>query len=426
MTISRIFRQRGSTQSLDAQVARIFAKHAGACHLWLPSINNWQDSAGASAAAVDSPVGRVSDTLGAVPLTQTTAGFRPVLRHGPKNLLTNSEFQNGIADATVRGGLVSVSAISGFAGAVAIGRDGVTSSFAYKTFVTVTGAVYTFAVFVQMDDGQAPALNSPAASHPSIDFTLVCNGAAISPSLCSVKSISGGIYRVSATVSANAGANFGVVKYNTTSTRTFRATGYQLVEGKDACDYKATTSSPLSTGGVGGKGAMWWEFDGLDDRLSCSTIINTSNPHALIVAGHSAQASATLAGQYGDANNVGPLVRFSSTLSTSSGYYCEASTIKSQVIATPPYNALERTVMSVRYSAGVVSVRRRSAEAAAAAVLSSIPVSGFNVGAGGTGATLSEFLKGGVYGVFVAQADLLRSEIIAIERWFARLIRASI
>lgn len=394
--------------------------------MWLPGVGNHQDSAGVVAAAIDYPVGRAGDVLGTAHLTQATAGFKPMLRHGPKNLLTNSEFQNGLSDAPTRGGLISSSTIPGFSGAIAFGVDGTSASFAYKGYATITGSTYSFSLFVLMDDGLAPSFNSASSTNPANDFSLVCNGAAISPLFYSVVGVGGGVYRVRVTTAAIAGVNFGVAKFGTNSARTFRVTGYQLVAGRDACNYKKTTSAALSTGGTGSEGPYWWDFDGADDRLSCAQIINTAIPHALIVAGHAELASATLAGQYSDANNVGPLCRFASTLSTSAGYYREASIINSQSIATPPYVALERTVMSVRYSGGNISARRGSTEAVGAALIGSIPAGAFNVGAGGASPALSEFLKGGIYGVFACQADMLRSEVIAIERWFARSIRAAL
>lgn len=424
MTTGRFCRRSSTAQPLDKKIAQIFRKYDGACNLWLPGLENYQDAALTIPAALDIAVGGVSNRIGATPLTQSVSGYRPVLRKGPLNLLTESEFRNGLSDAPVRGGVVTAASMSGFQGALRIARND-TGSFAYKVG-NPSNVTLTLSSFVEFEDGAPPKFLSATSTSQENDFLMVIGGSSINPLTYKVQHVSGSRYRVSASRVPAASGNVGVVKYGGNSSRAFTVSGMQLVIGTEACDYKTTTNTPASTGEVNGKGVYWWEFDGVDDRLSSAQLIATENPHVLVVAGHSELASATLAGQYGNANNVGPLCRITSSLSTSSGYYRESGVIKSLSIASPPYISSERTVMSVRYSSNKVSHRRRSAESSGAVSIGPIQVVSFNVGAGGAAGVLSEFLKGGVYGVFACNTAMLRSEVCAIERWFGRRIRSAL
>jgi hypothetical protein len=166
------------------------------------------------------------------------------------NLLTYSEFPSGVADAPVRGGLVSAAPSFSLYGAsvagIAIGADGVTASFAYKTFTQSTGVVYTLSMFVRMDDGNAPVLDAISTSAATSDFAIVMQGSVGFAQ--AVENVGGGLYRVSSTCTAGSTGtvNFGVVKYAAQGLRAFKVTGYQLEIASLPGPYTATTSTALT------------------------------------------------------------------------------------------------------------------------------------------------------------------------------------
>lgn len=168
------------------------------------------------------------------------------------NLLTQSEFPNGVTDAPSRSGLLSATTFTGFDGGIAFGYDGTTSSWAYKTIYNypVLGINYTISVFVEMDDGLAPVFGGNAFS-PLNDFALTVGSNVFVPD--TVDHISGSLYRVSVTrpVSVSVSApNTGVTKYATNSNRTFKVTGYQLVAGSEPLPYQKTEANPYGGGYV--------------------------------------------------------------------------------------------------------------------------------------------------------------------------------
>lgn len=148
-----------------------------------------------------------------------------------RNLLTQTEFANGVTDAPTRGGLLSATTLDGYVGALAFGYDGATSTYAYKSASMVAGATYTISVVVKMDDGLAPPLIN--ATNPTRDFGVIVAGGLIAGSATTVVDLGDGSYRVYATIvaAATGATSLGVIKYNSYSARTFKVTAYQVEVG---------------------------------------------------------------------------------------------------------------------------------------------------------------------------------------------------
>jgi hypothetical protein len=162
------------------------------------------------------------------------------------NLFTQSEFQNGVTDAPVRGGLLTATPFDGLYAnsGLQFGHDGVTGAYAYKAGAPVS-TTCTISVFVQMDDGNPPIFGSGSGSDGTNTFYLVIAAGATNPTTYNVQNFGGGLYRVSATaVSGTNAPNSGVVKYPSNDNRTFKVSGYQLEVGSIATDYIPTTASP--------------------------------------------------------------------------------------------------------------------------------------------------------------------------------------
>lgn len=204
---------------------------------------------------------------------QPTTGYQPKLRQGIVNLLTQSDFQNGLTDAPTRAGLISLSSID-VRNALGVGYDGVTSSYAYKAYSATAGIAYTFACIVKMDDGQAPAFGSSTIQSPLNDFAVKAASNEIIPTTYTVASLGNGAYLVAASASAT-GAQAGIVKYAGQSSRTFKVTSYSLFQGAltaqqilAAGGIPLTTTAPAS----GSVGAYRLDFDGTDDFMSLGSV----------------------------------------------------------------------------------------------------------------------------------------------------------
>ena len=230
--------------NLLAQAASIAVANGGA--LYIPRMASvWQDTAGATpVTAVEQTVGRMLDLSGSgYHLTQATAPARGSYS-ARVNLITNSEFPNGLTDAPSRGGLITASSLTGYAGAIAFGHDGTATSFAYKSS-SATQPTRLSAV-VRMTDGLAPTFGA-SISGADCDFAFVQNGVALSPNI--VENLGGGLYRVTTPLVAS-GPNTGVVKYSTNSSRTFVVTGYQQSLGAPQQRYqRITTAADYDTSG---------------------------------------------------------------------------------------------------------------------------------------------------------------------------------
>jgi len=150
------------------------------------------------------------------------------------NLIPRSE--DTIAYTSSGGGTATAPGLFGFANSIQFSGDGVTK-WAYRGFATVPGTQYTFSIFVAMDDGGMPVVGTAATLG---DFMLVMQGDACT-SPVTVTPYETGVCRVSFTFTATSGgANYGIAKYSTQSSRGFRATGWQLETGAVMTSYIRT------------------------------------------------------------------------------------------------------------------------------------------------------------------------------------------
>ena len=214
------------------------------------------DTAGLIPATWGNSVARIADSKGVGgsigplrPSVQANAALRGVLGRAPvagrRNLLTLTEFQTGLNGAPVRGGFVSATAFSGLTDntGLAIGYDGVSATFAYKTNFAAPQTTYVFSVFVRMSDGLAPVFSNTSALN---DFALVVGGTFATPSTYTVQDIGAGLYRVLCTLTTPASIsenNTGVLKLNTNTSRTFTTSGWQLEVGSVATPHQRVNSA---------------------------------------------------------------------------------------------------------------------------------------------------------------------------------------
>jgi hypothetical protein len=161
------------------------------------------------------------------------------------NQFTETEFRHGAtADTSARGGLVTNGTMTGFAGAVQFGYDvaNANPTYAYKS-APITGVMMTFSCYIDLDDGGsggAPIITGSSGSSTT-DCLLIINGGVGGGAPTIIENPSAGRYRVKIS-GIISGLNTGIVKYPGNSTRTFRASGYQLDYGSVAQPYQALTT----------------------------------------------------------------------------------------------------------------------------------------------------------------------------------------
>ena len=227
-----------------------------------------------NAAITDLTVSGISiEEVAGIHASQATTGYQPKLRRGIVNLLTQSDFQNGLTDAPARGGLITLSSIDA-KNALAFGYDGATASYGYKAYSAAAGSSNTVAVLLKMDSGNAPVFGSATLASPLNDFLLKASSSELPALTYTIASVGSGLYVVAATGVAT-GSQVGVVKYANNSTNTFKVTSYGLFQGTitaqqilAAGGIPLTTSAPASSSA----GAYKWEFDGTDDFMSLGSI----------------------------------------------------------------------------------------------------------------------------------------------------------
>ncbi len=177
------------------------------------------------------------------PLTLESRGI--LMENEAVNMVTNSEFPNGLADAPAASGMVTPVPMAGFQAGLALGYDGVTANRAYKTCAVLPNTTYTVSAFVQMDDGGAPIFGDPVNPYSSLnDFVITVGGYNVTPSR--VDDFGDGLYRVSQPLlmaSSGVGSNAGIQKIATNSSRTLKMSGLQVERADDVSSYVFSGSS---------------------------------------------------------------------------------------------------------------------------------------------------------------------------------------
>lgn len=184
-------------------------------------------------------------------IVPSPAGVMSLLREvASTNLLTESEFRNGLADVTT-GANVSVAVMSGFAGAIRFDNAGATSPFVYKSGFSATASTqYTISVVVEMDDGLPPVFGSSLVNNPANDFYFNIGGSvALSPTTYTVQRLgSSNRYRVSGTGNSDT-TNLirnGVIKNTGNSARPFKATALMMEQQATVTSYIPTTTGQVT------------------------------------------------------------------------------------------------------------------------------------------------------------------------------------
>ncbi|SSQ07960.1 Uncharacterised protein [Acinetobacter baumannii] len=158
-----------------------------------------------------------------------------------RNMLTETEFRNGVSDASIRSGAVTATSFEGLQSntGLAIGFGSLT--YVYKSITVNPNVTYTFSTYVRMADGSAPILSSHAVDAAG-DFCLVFQGNTVPSNAVNIVDLGGGLYRVSVTKAAvSSGSYFGVVKYTGNSQRTCSVSGYQLEKSNTLTEYQPIT-----------------------------------------------------------------------------------------------------------------------------------------------------------------------------------------
>lgn len=201
---------------------------------------------------------QAANYFGANGLFQSAGSNVPRVDYKPTtlNLIKSSEWKNGVSDGTLSGvttGAVSWPGLPFTNGATFGSPGGTTVAYQFPIGYTVSGQTYTISAYVKMTDGLAPNIMDPTPQSVLNDFALVLDGGVPIPSALTVTSIGNGVYRVTGTKTANTTtSSFGIVKYNTNSTRTFVATGFQLEFGNIVGPYVPTNGSAAGTGTLNG------------------------------------------------------------------------------------------------------------------------------------------------------------------------------
>ena len=364
----------------------------------------FQDSAGTTpVTAVEQPVGLMLDKSGRNNHAfQTVSANRPVLS-ARVNLLTETEFRNGLTDAPVRGGVVSAASLGAYLGAIAFGYQSGVASYAYKTFAQTSGTAYKIAVVVRMDDGGVP--NFVSADGMGGDGVLVAGGNSGlgSPS---VADIGGGYYRVSVgyTAISSGTSNFGVVKYASQSSRTFKVTAYDLRVTNTGVNLPAyqrvNTSTDYDTTGF----PLYLRFNGT------SSYLDTANTAPLV-----SQPSTIFAGFRVNGSTRTQIVFGGQAAGAEQIVFFDNSGVMTAYAGHNAYSnqQLDKTYITTHLFNGVSSIQRINS------IQNTVDLGVQSLGKLRIGAYYNSdfFMNGNLYGLIVRGAQSSATEISTAEAW---------
>ena len=229
--------------------------------------------------AVEQPVGGMLDLSGrGNHASMATTTKRPIYSRRV-NYFTESEFPNGLSDAPGRDGLLTASALPGYAGAITFGHNGTNLSYAYKS-ANLSGVAAVLSVVVKMTDG-LPPVTSGADS--AIDFVLVVNGGAVTTE--KMIALGDGCYRVFSYPHLISASNTGIVKYQYNSPRTFQVTAYDLRPAADSHLPYQRVNTGTDYDADPAKFPAYLRFDGVDDALQTGNIDFTGTDKMTVWAG---------------------------------------------------------------------------------------------------------------------------------------------
>ena len=163
-----------------------------------------------------------------------------------RNLLTETEFRNGLTDIDTKGVSVSATTFAGLNEGTGIRVDSSASNaVAYKVISITAGVPYVFSCFVRTLNGTVPVLGSSSSS-ATTDFCLVAKGDVIPNANLSLVDMGNGLYRaVGLVTSVSLNPNFGVVKYIGNSAKPIVVSGFQLEKASVVSEYQPFRTIPL-------------------------------------------------------------------------------------------------------------------------------------------------------------------------------------
>lgn len=228
------------SQSLEKKVQAIVRRNGIAMYVPIPGVTCFQDSALTTKANVDDPVSGLKDYLGLYPATQTTSGYRPILRGKVKNFLTySSDLTNSSWN---KGTNISASDYR-----TLVNSDASATRRTIQQFSFVSGVIYTFSFDVTLISGNGNG-----------GIGLDINGSNNQGITASATKTRFSITRTAAS------SVIGNVEIYLPAQSTWRVENMQLEVGVVANPYIPTTSAPASSS----YGPYWLDFDGVDDVLS--------------------------------------------------------------------------------------------------------------------------------------------------------------
>ena len=169
---------------------------------------------------------------------------------GVTNLLTESEFRNGLTDAPVRSANITATTLTGYAGALYYPAGTSGSQYAYKnTFFVVPTRKYLLSADIQMEDLSIPR-GGTATNLSNVDMVGYVSNAPPSAYIGYIP-LGGDVYRLFWTaVASTASSSNGIVQGSTNSDKAFKVSAYQLVDITGIPDTKAVEYVQTTTAQV--------------------------------------------------------------------------------------------------------------------------------------------------------------------------------